>query len=247
MAKLILAFDKQGWELSDERITGLVNSGVDAVKLTAAALFSGVYDTINDVIYDSVTEEGNYTSCKPVPIFLDLKVADISFGCNKGTNYKIVEAISRDHNAVDAISIHGFMGLDAIQEAVAASVMQEHRDPIKIMVLCAMTDPMFSYYFDEGDTHQFIHWAKDAHAHGVILPANRLRLIQQAVARCAPDVIWSPGFGRQDPMYDSIYDQLEAWRDIVGNNPDHAAIVGTHLLDQEDVQAEVSKIKDLID
>jgi orotidine-5'-phosphate decarboxylase len=267
MAKLILALDRQSWELAPpetddvdlynawdlhDTIDSYLHSGVDGIKLTAASLFNGVYDSLYGGYrnYKSQFRYGKYYGNKlPFPnidIFMDLKIADISFGDNKGTNYKIVNAVAKGTKGfITHVNVHGFVGSRGLREVVSGG----RDEGLKILVLCALTDESYdtAYHIDREGTlaaYENTIDARDAGAYGVILPSNRLDYITYGIQQLNIP-IWSPGFGRQNKIGD-IYAQLKAWRDLVGDNPENAAIVGTHLLDHPDLVNEVKKIKEII-
>jgi orotidine-5'-phosphate decarboxylase len=239
MAKLILALDKPGKEFTQEQIEDLITSGLDGIKITAAGLFNRIYEKIQLFL---ITK--HYP--RNFNVFMDLKVADISFGDNHGTNYKIIKSVSESAVCpITHVSIHGFMGRPAIAEAVEAG-----GNRLKILVLCAMTDPVYRTRFSYLDTQHMCQWSAEESAFGVILPANDLKCIEhlkyseeQYAQRPLP--VWSPGFGRQND-YGDIYKQLSSWRGLVGDSPDNVAIVGTHLLEHPNLREELQKIKEII-
>lgn len=219
MAKLILALDRS--------FTPYNLNTVDGIKLNVMAFFNGWYEYIQNIKYNK-------------EVFLDLKIADISYGNLQGTNYKIVESINKNNDIVNYVNIHGFMGRNAIREAVQAGYPN-----LKILVLCSMTDPTYSNYFNIEHTRKFVNYAKNENAYGLILPGNNLKLIDVIKQEYSDLPIWSPGFGRQNKWGD-IYEQLEIWRNIVGSNPEHAAIIGSHLLECLDMEREIEIIKEII-
>lgn len=243
MAKLVLALDKSGFRLTDKQIEDYLLSGVDGIKLTAASLFNRLYDWIT-CFY--ITK--NYP--RYLDVFMDLKVADISFGDNEGTNFKIASAIADSPVCpVTHISMHGFMGKQAIREMVSGGSINK-KGRLKILVLCAMTDPNYARFIDASATEDLYTWAAISGADGLILPANNLTHIQSVRKATAFDKlcnipIWSPGFGRQNE-HRSLDDQLKGWRSEVGDNPENAAILGTHLLEHPNLKEEVSRIKEII-
>ena len=235
MARVVLALDKQGWEMSFKEFDRLVYSGVDVIKLTAASLFTDVFSYFQDMY------ECYKSSC--ISIFMDLKVADIPFGNNKGTNYKILEAIAKGLNPVSYVTVHGF-SYEIIAEAVAGA-----NNRLKILALCALTSDSYgrAYGLTGGALDAVYNtalMAKTAGAYGLVLPGNKLDYISKDIVNLGLP-IWSPGFGRQN-KYGDIYAQLKMWRELVGDSEENAVIIGTHLLEHPDIKEEVAKIKELI-
>lgn len=267
MAKLVLALDKQSWEIAPpehddtslcdyyvlhKKIDDYLHSGVDGIKMTDAAFFTGVYDSVYGTYrnYRNQFRHGKYYgSERPFPkidVFLDLKIADIHDKNNKGTNFKIAQAIARcTKGFVTHTNVHGISS-GAVREVVAGC----QEGDLKTLVLCALTDESYdvAYHIDrEGAIAVYENAlnAKEEGAYGLILPGNHHEYLTPGVVGLGMP-IWCPGFGRQDRKKRDIYEQLSSWRALVGDNPEHAAIIGTHLLEHPNLDEEIKRIKEII-
>jgi orotidine-5'-phosphate decarboxylase len=230
MARLIVALDHY------DKVTELRQyQAADGIKLTAAALVDGFFD---EVCAASDKYESEWA---PDNIFLDLKIADISFrdpyGDLTGTNHTIIRSIEDMDYPVTHVSVHGFLGRQGVEEVVAACTY------ITPLVLIGMTAPHTKKFLTRDVSMQILQEIKGLKIGGLIVPGNDLKLLERV--RCETDLpVWSPGFGRQS--YGLPYSDLREWRNLVGPDPRNTAIIGSMVTNSSDPADQIEWIKEAI-
>lgn len=199
-------------------------------RKSAFALLEQVIDSV-DVIkfnYPLVLNEGIRLLAETKkrfnkPIFADFKIADVPV-----TNNRIIK-LCTDYGA-DAVMIHGFVGIDALQKA------RHTARKIKLFLMTQLTNPG-GLDFYAPFSEKFAEIARTLGMDGIQAPGNRPEAIKKARAIVGDDLtIVSCGIGAQGGEFGGA---LKAGADY--------EIIGRAIYNNPDPQKKVMEIKKLLE
>ncbi len=153
------------------------------------------------------------------PVFADFKIADVPV-----TNNRIINLCQE--NGADAVMIHGFVGIDALQEA------RETATDIELFLMTQLTNPG-GLDFYEPYSEKFAEIARTLEFDGVQAPGNRTEAVEKVREIVGDDLkIVSCGIGAQGGRYGGA----------VGAGADYE-IIGRAIYQAENPAEQVREIK----